>query len=150
MKKLAFHFHIWYNCSSLASVLIYYLVNPAKKYSLFVLHCGSSGQHSSLNKSKLLCKRPWFMMKIFLLTWSQLCFRWVICVQHFLVIVNSKCSFSFTVYKFMLLFSCSLLLYITKCLSDLLCFINKRCLITCLRTACSILLLVKIMLVWEW
>lgn len=47
-------------------------------------------------------------------------------VQHFLVIANSKCSFSFTVYKFMFLFSCSLFLYIAICLSDLLCFINER------------------------
>lgn len=41
--------------------------------------------------SKQIWIWPWFMMKIFLLTWSQLCFRWLIHIEHFLVIVNSKC-----------------------------------------------------------
>lgn len=133
------------NCCILTSVFIYHLVNVVKKYSLFILRCRSSGQHSSLNKSKLLYKRPWFMMKIFLLTWSQLCFRWLIHTQHFLVIVNSKCFqfYSLQIYAPIFLFLVALYafqIYYASSIRDVL----------CLRTACSILLLVKIMLVWEW
>lgn len=104
-KISAFQFQIWYNCCILTSVIIYHLVNPVKKYSLFV-HCGWPGQHSSPNTSKLSYKRQWFMMKIFLLTWSQLCFRLLTHVQHFLVIVNSKCFqfYSLQIYGHIFLF----------------------------------------------
>lgn len=79
-KISAFQFQIWYNCCILTSVIIYHLVNPVKKYSLFV-HCGWPEQHSSPNTSKLSYKRQSFMMKIFLLTWWQLCFRLLTHVQ---------------------------------------------------------------------